>query len=63
MTDKPKKKPSAKRTPVLPKLPDLPQGDDSPQKSDVFTASKRSEIMSKVKSTKNKSTELRLIEE
>lgn len=37
--------------------------DASFEKHDVFDASKRSEIMSKVKSTKNKSTELRLIEE
>ena len=64
MTDKPNKnRRSSKKAAVLPKLPELPRGDDSPEKNDVFTASKRSEIMSKVKSTKNKSTELRLIEE
>lgn len=36
---------------------------DKPAKHDVFSAEKRSEIMSKVRSTKNKSTELRLIAE
>ena len=69
MTDDSKKRAGAgkrrasKRPIVLPKLPELPQGDDSPEKFDVFDASKRSEIMSKVRSTKNKSTELRLIQE
>lgn len=53
----------AKRRVTLPKLPALPKGDDSPTKSDVFKASERSEIMKKVKSDRNKSTELRLIEE
>ncbi len=69
MTDDSKKRAGAgkrrasKRPIVLPKLPELPQGDDSPEKFDVFDASKSSEIMSKVRSTKNKSTELRLIQE
>ena len=53
---------SRKRT-QLPKLPPTPKGDDSPNKSDVFNASERSEIMRRVKSNRNKSTELRLIEE
>ena len=47
----------------FPKLPPVPKVDDSPNKSDVFKASERSEIMRKVRSTHNKSTELRLIEE
>lgn len=51
------------RKAVTPKLPELPKGDDSEPKFDVFDSSKRSEIMSKVKSTKNRSTELRLLEE
>jgi len=48
---------------VLPKLPKLPKGDDSTDKNDVFDASKRSAIMSRVRSTKNATTELRLVEE
>jgi len=48
---------------VLPELPKLPKDDDSPDKNDVFDASRRSEIMSRVRSTKNASTELRLVEE
>ena len=47
---------SRKRT-QLPKLPPTPKGDDSPNKSDVFNASERSEIMRRVKSNRNKSTE------
>ena len=38
-----------------------PKPSDSKDKRDVFSASKRSEIMSKVRSTGNKSTELKLI--
>lgn len=53
----------AKRRAVTPKLPTLPHGDDSPTKRDVFSASQRSDIMRRVKSTQNKSTELRLIDE
>ncbi len=48
---------------VLPKLPKLPKDEDSIKKNDVFDASKRSEIMSRVRSTKNATTELRLMEE
>ncbi|MBQ9873370.1 MAG: helix-turn-helix domain-containing protein [Thermoguttaceae bacterium] len=40
-----------------------PKPSDSKDKRDVVSAEKRSEIMSKVRSTKNKSTELRMIEE
>ncbi|MGN0930428.1 MAG: very short patch repair endonuclease [Thermoguttaceae bacterium] len=47
----------------LPPLPALPAKGDESEKNDVFTASKRSEIMSRVRSTRNKSTELRLIDE
>ncbi|MGI6401572.1 MAG: very short patch repair endonuclease [Thermoguttaceae bacterium] len=51
-----------KRTP-LPKLPPVPKGGDSQKKFDVFSAAKRSKIMSKVRSDRNKSTELKLIAE
>lgn len=47
----------------LPPLPALPAKGDESEKNDVFTSSKRSEIMSRVRSTRNKSTELRLIDE
>ncbi len=45
------------------KLPKLPVDDPGAEKHDVFETAKRSEIMSKVKSTKNRSTELRLRDE
>ncbi|MBQ4203754.1 MAG: hypothetical protein II655_08650, partial [Thermoguttaceae bacterium] len=57
------RKKSAAQKKTVPKLPKLEPTDDSAPKFDVFAASKRSEIMRKVKSTKNKSTELRLMEE
>ena len=62
-----KSEPARKKSSVpkgtVPKLPKLEPTDDSAPKFDVFAASKRSEIMRKVKSTKNKSTELRLMDE
>ncbi len=61
--DSKKKKRVAKGGADLPKLPGLSGGDGSSKRSDVFSVSKRSDVMSKVRSTKNKSTELRLIEE
>ena len=54
---------TSKRRVALPKLPPPPKNDDSLRRSDVFNVSERSEIMRKVKSNRNKSTELRLIEE
>ena len=54
---------TSKRRAALPKLPPTPKEGDSPRRSDVFNVSERSEIMRKVKSSCNKSTELRLIEE
>ena len=47
----------------LPPLPALPAKGKESEKNDVFSSSKRSEIMSRVRSTRNKSTELRLIDE
>lgn len=46
-----------------PPLPALPAKGKESEKNDVFSSSKRSEIMSRVRSTRNKSTELRLIDE
>lgn len=40
-----------------------PERVDAPRTTDVFSVAKRSEVMSKVRSTRNKSTELRMIEE
>ena len=54
---------TSKKRVAPPKLPPISKKDESPIRSDVFDASKRSEIMRKVKSNRNKSTELRLIEE